>query len=58
MKYYTLDMLEQLYRLEYPDLEEMEIKKKAKEIHQQLNTLDITWKRSNRRFYKMNELKN
>ena len=58
MKYYTLNMLEQLYRLEYPKLEEFEIKNKAKEIHQQLNTLDIAWKRSNHRFYSMNVLQN
>lgn len=56
MRYYTLDILERMYSREYPDLPESEIKKKAKQLHKQLNTLDIQWKRSNRRFYKMHEL--
>jgi len=56
MKYYTLDMLERAYHQEYPDLPENLIKEKAKQLHKKLNTLDIHWKRSNRRFYEKNEL--
>lgn len=56
MKYYTLDMLERVYRRQYPDLPETEIKEKAKHLHKELNTLEVRWKRSNRRFYQMNEL--
>lgn len=51
MKYYTLEMLEDMYRQESPELPEEEIKKKAKELHRLLNTLDVAWKRSNRKFY-------
>lgn len=57
MRYYTLDALERLYRQEHPDLPDREIKERAKQLHRQLNTWDIRWRRSNRRFYKMNQLK-
>ena len=40
MKYYTLDMLEEYYRRENPNLLEGEIKEKAKQLHRQLNTLE------------------
>jgi hypothetical protein len=56
MKYYTLDVLERAYRRQYPDLSEIEIKEKAKQLHKELNTLEIRWKRSNKRFYQKNEL--
>lgn len=56
MKYYTLEMLENYYRRENSELPESEIKERAKKLHSQLNTLDIRWKRSNRRFYRNNEL--
>lgn len=51
MKYYTINILETMYREKYPELAENVIRKKAKELHSQLNTLDIRWKRSNRLFY-------
>lgn len=51
MRYYTKEMLERVYRREFPDLADDEIRRKAKELHKALNTLDISWKRSNRRFY-------
>lgn len=56
MKYYTLEMLEGAYSQEYPDLPENVIKEKAKRLHRKMNTLDIYWKRSNRRFYQNNDL--
>lgn len=56
MKYYTLVMLEEAYRREYPDLPEKEIKKRAVLLHRKLNTLDTYWRRSNQRFYRMSEL--
>ncbi|MDR3561760.1 MAG: hypothetical protein P4N59_10045 [Negativicutes bacterium] len=51
MKYYTLETLERIYRRECPQLTDDEVRGKAKELHRALNTLDISWKRSNRRFY-------
>ncbi|WP_371374195.1 hypothetical protein [Sporomusa aerivorans] len=56
MKYYTLEMLEGAYSREYPDMPEHVIKEKAKQLHRKMNTLDIYWKRSNRRFYQNNDL--
>lgn len=55
-KYYTLETLEDIYRNQYPSLAENEVKEKAKNLHRQLNTLDICWARSNRRFYSHNQL--
>lgn len=51
MSYYTLDMIENMYRQEFPELALNEIFKRAKDVHRQLNTLDIYWRRSNYRFY-------
>jgi hypothetical protein len=51
MKYYTLEMLERIYRRQFPELADEEIREKAKELHKLLNTLDANWRRSNRRFY-------
>lgn len=56
MRYYTLDVLERMYRRDYPDLPDSEIKKKAKQLHKQLNILDVQWKRNNRRFYQVHKL--
>lgn len=55
-KYYSLEMLENLYRCQEPRLSAEEAKEKAKNLHRQLNTLDISWARSNRRFYTHNQL--
>ncbi|GMB00232.1 hypothetical protein [Pelosinus sp. IPA-1] len=51
MKYYTMNILEAMYREKYPELAANVIYERAKELHSQLNTLDIRWKRSNRLFY-------
>ena len=58
MKYYTLTVIEDAYRRQNPELTEAEIKEKAKKIHSQLNTLEISWRRSNKKFYRMNEFQN
>ena len=55
-KYYTLEMLEDIYRHQEPNLSAIEVRVKAKKLHRQLNTLDIYWARSNRRFYSHNRL--
>lgn len=55
MKFYTLIEIEDAYRCQCPDLTEEEIKEKAKKIHSQLNTLDVSWRRSNKRYYKMQD---
>ena len=55
-QYYTLEMLEDLYRCQDPSLSENVIKEKAKNLKRVLNTLDIGWARSNRRFYTHNQL--
>ncbi|MCC5464791.1 hypothetical protein [Pelosinus baikalensis] len=51
MKYYTINILEAMYREKYPELAATIIHEKAKLLHSQLNTLDVRWKRSNRLFY-------
>lgn len=56
MKYYTVEMLEEIYRHEYPEMAEEAIREKAKALHREMNTLDTSWKRSNRRFYNHVEL--
>lgn len=56
MKYYTIEILVEIYRNEYPELADDVILKKAKELHRELNTLDKYWKRNNRRFYRKIEL--
>lgn len=56
MKYYTLEMLEEFYRHEYPEMAAEVICEKARVLHRVLNTLDTGWKRSNRRFYSHVEL--
>ncbi len=55
VKYYTLMEIEEAYRNQCLDLTEEEIKEKAKKVHSQLNTLDVSWRRSNKRFYKMKD---
>lgn len=55
-KYYSLEMLEGIYRHQEPDLSADEARAKAKNLHRHLNTLDICWARSNRRFYIHNQL--
>ena len=55
-RYYTLEVLEYTYRSQEPNLSEKEVKKKAKNLHRQLNTMDVYWARSNRRFYAHNIL--
>lgn len=54
MLYYTIDKLQEMYRREQPDWSEDKIQKKAQTIHKLLNTLDVYWRRSNKRYYKMN----
>lgn len=56
MKYYTAAMLEEIYKNEYPEMTADAIRNKAKELHKELNRLDIYWKRNNRRFYRQFEL--
>lgn len=56
MKYYTVDEIEKMYSQEYPQLSTQVIQEKARRLHSQLNTMDIGWRRSNRRFYYKNEL--
>ena len=51
MKYYTVEILETMYQDKYPELEINTIRIKTKILHTQLNTLDMDWRRSNRRFY-------
>lgn len=51
MKNYRLELLIQAYRKENPNLSETDVQNKAKQMHSCLNTLDVRWKRSNRRFY-------
>lgn len=51
MSYYTLENIENLYRQEFPGLALDVIQERAKNVHRQLNTLDIYWRRSNQRFY-------
>lgn len=51
MKYYTIRILETMYREKYPELAANVILERARTLHSQLNTLDIRWKRSNRLFY-------
>ncbi len=54
-QYYTLEMLEGYYRCQDPSLSEKVVKEKAKDLKRVLNTLDIGWARSNRRFYTYNQ---
>ncbi len=54
--YYTLEMLTDLYRRTETNLPESEAQMRAKNLHRQLNTMDISWIRSNRRFYSHNLL--
>lgn len=53
MKHYKLEELETLCRQENSSLTDEEIPQKAKQLHAQLNVLDVRWRRSNRRFYQM-----
>ncbi len=55
-KYYSLEMLADIYRLQDARISDEEAIEKAKDLHRQLNTLDISWARSNRRFYTHNQL--
>lgn len=57
MPYYTLDMIENMYRQESPELTADKIMERTKNVHRQLNTLDIYWRRSNRRFYQQIDLR-
>lgn len=57
MRYYTLEMIERCYRAEHPELGESEIHIRAKRLHSKFNTLDMSWRRSNRRFYEHNDLR-
>lgn len=51
MKYYTINALVAAYRQEHPEWTDELVHSKAKELHTHLNTLDMHWKRLNRRFY-------
>lgn len=55
-RYYTLETLEDFYRCQDPGLSEIAVKEKAKNLKRLLNTMDIGWSRSNRRFYLHNQL--
>jgi len=55
-KYYALEKLENIYQCQDPSLSEKEVKEKAKNLHRLLNTLDVYWSRSNRQFYRHNQL--
>jgi translation initiation factor 2 beta subunit (eIF-2beta)/eIF-5 len=57
-RYYTLEMLEEFYRCQEPSLSEKVVEEKAKDLKRVLNTLDISWVRSNRQFYAHNQLQN
>lgn len=57
-RYYTLEMLEEFYRCQDPGLSEKVVEEKAKDLKRALNTLDISWGRSNRQFYTHNKLQN
>jgi translation initiation factor 2 beta subunit (eIF-2beta)/eIF-5 len=57
-RYYTLEMLEEFYRCQDPNLSEKIVEEKAKDLKRVLNTLDISWVRSNRQFYAHNQLQN
>jgi hypothetical protein len=57
-RYYTLEMLEEFYRYQDPSLSEKVVEEKAKDLKRVLNTLDISWVRSNRQFYAHNQLQN
>lgn len=54
-RYYTLEMLEEFYRCQDPSLSEKVIEEKAKDLKRVLNTMDISWVRSNRQFYAHNQ---
>lgn len=53
MKRYSVEELEAIYRNEAANLTEEEIRKKAKQLHSQLNVLHVRWQRSNRRYYRL-----
>lgn len=55
MKYYSLEELEAMCRQEDNSLTDEEIRQKAKKLYSQLNVLDVSWRRSNRRFYQMTD---
>lgn len=52
-KYYTKDEIKGMLLRERPWLTESEIEETAKVIHRGLNTLDIGWKRKNKRFHEV-----
>jgi len=54
-RYYTLKMLEEFYWCQDPSLPEKIVEKKAKDLKRALNTMDISWGRSNRQFYSHNQ---
>ena len=53
MKHYRLEELEAIFRQEDSSLTDEEIRQRAKQLHAQLNVLDVRWRRSNQRFYQM-----
>lgn len=55
-RHYTLEMLEELYQCQDPSLSKEAVAEKAKILRRALNTLTISWVRSNRRFYEHNQL--
>ncbi|AJQ29028.1 hypothetical protein [Pelosinus fermentans] len=54
MFYYTIAMLQDMYRREQPNWPEEKIQNMARRIHKLLNTLDVHWRRSNKRYYQRN----
>lgn len=53
MAYYTLELLERLYRRQFPELTETEVKAKADKLYSQITALDEYWKRLKRRRSRM-----
>ena len=57
-QYYTLEILVDFYRCQDSSLSEKVVEEKAKSVKKVLNTMDICWARSNRRFFTHNQLQN
>lgn len=49
MAYYSLELLERLYRRQFPELTEDEVKEKVVKLDSQITALDEYWKRMKRR---------
>lgn len=49
--YYVLEELKKLIALENPTMKSADIDNKAKLLHRAFNTMDVSWRRSNKKFY-------